>query len=56
MNKRAVTFLALVGMAMGGYVPILLGWDPTGLNGPSILGGLVGGILGIVAAVKLTGA
>ncbi len=54
MNKRAVTFFAFAGTAAGGYLPIMLGWDPTGLNGPSILGGLIGGILGIAAAVKLS--
>jgi uncharacterized membrane protein YeaQ/YmgE (transglycosylase-associated protein family) len=54
MNKRTVTFIATVGMAVGGYVPILLGWDKTGLDGPSILGGLVGGIVAIWLVVKFS--
>lgn len=54
MNKRTVTFLAMVGMTVGGYVPIMLGWDKTGLEGPSLLGGLVGGIAAIWLAVKLS--
>ena len=47
MSKKTVTFLALVGLTVGSVVPMVLGWDPTGLNGLSILGGLVGGILAI---------
>jgi hypothetical protein len=47
MNKKVITFFATAGMIAGGYVPVMFGWDPTGLNGLSILGGLVGGFLGI---------
>jgi hypothetical protein len=54
MNKRVVSFFGFVGMTIGAYVPILMGWDPTGLNGPSILGGLIGGIAAIVLVFKLS--
>ena len=53
MNKRVVSFFAFLGMTVGAYVPIMLGWDATGLEGPSILGGLVGGLLAIALVVKL---
>jgi len=54
MSKKTVTFLALVGLTVGSLVPMALGWDPTGLNGLSILGGLIGGILAIWLAVVLS--
>lgn len=54
MNKRVVSFFAFLGVTVGAYVPILLGWDATGLDGPSILGGLVGGIVAIILVVKFS--
>ncbi len=53
MNKRVVTFCAGIGLFVGAYVPILFGWDPTGLNGLSILGGFIGGLLGIWLGTKI---
>lgn len=53
MNKRVVTFFAGGGLLIGAYVPILLGWDPTGLNGISILGGFLGGLLGVWLGTKI---
>lgn len=53
MDKRVLIFFAVVGMTIGGIIPIVIGWDPTGLGGPSILGGLVGGILGIWLGTKI---
>jgi|JRYG01.1.fsa_nt_gb hypothetical protein len=47
MNKKLVMFFMSAGMLLGAYIPVLLGWDPMGLNGLSILGGLVGGAAGI---------
>jgi hypothetical protein len=47
MNKKAVSLGAVFFGGVGSYIPVLLGWDPTGLNGLSILFGLVGGIFGI---------
>lgn len=54
MNKRVITIFALIFGGLGSYMPILLGWDPTGLNGLSILGGLVGGIVGIWLGVVIS--
>lgn len=53
MNKRAITFFAMVGMTVGAYLPVTFGWDKRGLEGPSLLGGLVGGIAAIWLAMKL---
>lgn len=47
MNKKVIMFFATTGMIVGGYVPVILSWDPTGLNGLSIIGGFLGGFLGI---------
>jgi hypothetical protein len=47
MNKRVVSFMAVAGLTIGGLIPVFLGWDPTGLGGASIVGGLIGGILAI---------
>lgn len=54
MNKRVLTFFAVVGLSVGTYIPILFGWDPMGLNGLSILGGFIGGIVGLVVGVKIS--
>lgn len=52
MNKRAVTFSAVVGMTVGGFVPMLWG-DDNFFGGMSLLLTLVGGIAGIWLAVWL---
>lgn len=52
MNKRVVMFSAFIGMTIGGLIPVLFGWDLTGLGGPSLLGGFIGGIAAIVVVVK----
>ena len=39
--------------AIGSYVPVLFGGDIDSMIGWSILGGLIGGIFGIWAAVKV---
>lgn len=52
MNKGIITLLAGIFGTVGAYVPIMLGWDPSGLNGLSILGALIGGGLGIFLGVK----
>lgn len=36
-----------MGMTVGGLIPVMLRWDPTGLNGPSLIGGFIGGMVGI---------
>jgi uncharacterized membrane protein YsdA (DUF1294 family) len=46
MNKKLILLFAIVGSSMGAYVPMLLG-DADLLDGWSILGGLVGGLMGI---------
>ncbi len=52
MNKGLITLMAGVGTTVGGYIPAMLGAG--GFSGWSILGGLVGGIVGIWAGVKLS--
>lgn len=52
MSKRLVSLLAIIGMSVGGYIPVLFG-DSSFLDGWSILGGLVGGIAGIWLGVQL---
>lgn len=54
MNKKIITIFAVIFGGIGSYVPIMLGWDQTGLNGLSILGGLAGGILGIWLGVIIS--
>jgi hypothetical protein len=46
MNKKVLLLFATVFGVVGGYVPVLFG-DNDFLSGWSILGGLVGGLLGI---------
>lgn len=46
MNKKVIMLFALAFSVLGGYVPVLLG-DNELLDGWSILGGLVGGLVGI---------
>ncbi len=54
MNKRVISFAGFLGLTVGSLLPMVLGWDPTGLGGPSILGGFIGGVLAIWVAVKLS--
>jgi uncharacterized membrane protein YeaQ/YmgE (transglycosylase-associated protein family) len=54
MNKRVISFAGFLGLTVGSILPMVFGWDPTGLSGPSILGGLIGGIVAIWAAVKIS--
>lgn len=53
MNKRVLLLCAGIFGTLGAYIPILLGWDPSGLGGPSILGGLIGGLCGIWLGTKI---
>lgn len=46
MNKQIILLSAGICGTIGGYLPVLLG-DSNLLDGWSILGGFVGGILGI---------
>jgi len=50
MNKRTIYLFAGIFGFLGAYVPVLLGIDD-GFGGWSILGGLIGGLLGIWLAV-----
>jgi glycerol-3-phosphate acyltransferase PlsY len=52
MNKRVVLVFAGVFGLVGAYVPVFFGWDD-GFGVWSILGGLIGGLLGIWLAVKV---
>jgi uncharacterized membrane protein YfcA len=53
MNKRVILFFATVFSILGGYLPVLFG-DNELLDGWSILGGLVGGIIGIWLGVYVS--
>lgn len=46
MNKKAILLFATVFSIAGGYIPVLFG-DTDMLDGWSILGGFIGGIIGI---------
>lgn len=46
MNKRIILFFSAAFGILGGYLPVLFG-DNSLLDGWSILGGLIGGIVGI---------
>ena len=52
MSKGFLLLMATIGGFVGSYVPVLLG-DTNFLDGWSILGGVVGGLLGIWLGVKL---
>ena len=54
MNKGVLMLMAGIFGTLGAYIPIVLGWDPTGFGGPSILGGLVGGLFGIWLGAKIS--
>lgn len=53
MNKKVILFFATVGGILGGYLPMLFG-DTELLDGWSILGGMVGGLLGIWLGVVIS--
>jgi len=53
MNKGLMWISITVGGLIGSYIPVLFGSGS--LSGWSILGGGVGGLAGIWAAVKLNG-
>lgn len=53
MSKKPLVLLAIVGMTVGGALPMLFG-DNNPLDGWSILGGMVGGFIGIWLGVKLS--
>jgi uncharacterized membrane protein YsdA (DUF1294 family) len=53
MSKGVLTLMAGIFGTIGAYVPILLGWDPSGLGGPSIFFALVGGLFGIWLGIKV---
>ncbi|HJP81310.1 MAG TPA: hypothetical protein VJ841_02875 [Candidatus Saccharimonadales bacterium] len=46
MNKKIISFSAVVFGMLGGYLPSLFG-DTELFDGWTILGGLVGGIIGV---------
>jgi hypothetical protein len=52
-RKSAVMLGMIIGSTAGGYVPALFGAG--GFSFVSIVGGMVGGILGIWIAFKLSG-
>lgn len=54
MSKSVLLLLAGIFGIIGAYIPMMLGWDPTGFGGPSILGGLVGGFFGIWLGAKIS--
>ena len=52
MSKKTVIMIFMsIGMTVGAFVPLL--WGGSALGGWSILLGLVGGIVGIWAGVKV---
>lgn len=53
MSKKPLVLMAIVGMTVGGALPMLFG-DNDPLDGWSILGGMVGGFVGIWLGVKLS--
>lgn len=53
MGKKSITFVAMVGMTAGSFIPMLWG-DDSLLGGWSLLGGLIGGIFGVWLGVKLS--
>ena len=53
MNKSVILFFASVGGLVGGYIPYVFG-DHDLLDIWSILGGLVGGIVGIWLGVIIS--
>lgn len=53
MNKKVIMLFAVVGMTIGGAVPMLWG-DTNFFDIPSLLLGMVGGFAGIWLAVWLS--
>lgn len=51
MTKFVMYLILAIAMGIGGYVPVLFGADP--LGGWSILGGLIGGIIGVWIYIKV---
>ncbi len=51
MNKGIISFVAGVGGSIGGYIPVLFGASVFG--GWSILGALIGGVVGIWVGFKM---
>lgn len=51
-TKKLIWIGAVVGGAIGGYIPILFGAD--GISFSSIIGSTIGGIFGIYGTFKLT--
>lgn len=51
MTKFVMYLILTIAMAIGGYIPVLLGADA--LGGWSILGGLIGGLAGVWVYVKI---
>jgi uncharacterized membrane protein YfcA len=52
MSKSFLILMATIGGAVGSYIPVLLG-DNDFFDGWSILGGMIGGLVGIWLGVKL---
>lgn len=52
MTKLVMYIILTVTMFIGGYLPVLL-WGADPLGGWSILGGLIGGIIGIWIYFKI---
>lgn len=53
MNKKLIVFFAGVGGLIGGYVPVLFG-DTNMLDGWTVLGSTVGGIIGIIVGAYVS--
>jgi hypothetical protein len=51
MNKGLLYLFIIVGGAIGSYIPVL--FHQSGLSAASIIGGTIGSLLGIWAAIKL---
>ncbi|MDO8266094.1 MAG: hypothetical protein Q7T41_04100 [Candidatus Saccharibacteria bacterium] len=53
MNKTVMYIFITIGGGIGGYLPVLFG-DSSMFSGWSVLGSTVGGILGILAAKRVS--
>ena len=53
MNKKVITIFAVIGMTVGGFIPMLWG-DTNFFDIPSLLLSMVGGFAGIWLAVWLS--
>lgn len=54
MDKKLILVFTLLFAFIGGIIPIGMGWDRAGLDGPSILGGFVGGLIGVWVGVYVS--